>query len=89
MKKLPLRFRASPLVVSGVARVLPCISGILPSFSVSQEVRNEFASVELGDPQFHTPAKFDLLLGAEIPALPYRRNQSDFGRLRKSQFRFR
>ncbi|CAH1394215.1 unnamed protein product [Nezara viridula] len=66
VKKLRLRSRVSPLVVSGVARVLPCVSGSLPLFAVSQEVRNKFASIELADPQFYTPGKVDLLMGAVV-----------------------
>ncbi|XP_028163939.1 uncharacterized protein LOC114355340 [Ostrinia furnacalis] len=54
------------------AYVLSTITSLLPSEKLHQCQWPEFQAVTLADPEFHTPSKVDMLLGAEIYGLVLR-----------------
>lgn len=48
------------------AHVLSAITSLLPSEKVNHVEWPELAEITLADPQFHTPSKIDILLGADV-----------------------
>ncbi|XP_036340744.1 uncharacterized protein LOC118750117 [Rhagoletis pomonella] len=48
------------------AIVLPQLTNMLPSYKVNGKDRQKFAHLKLADPNCHTPAQVDILLGSDL-----------------------
>ncbi|XP_054259498.1 uncharacterized protein LOC128984223 [Macrosteles quadrilineatus] len=47
------------------AVIIPQISSVLPAAPIPESLINRFNSIQLADPDFHRPAKVDILFGAQ------------------------
>ncbi|XP_065370843.1 uncharacterized protein LOC135962859 [Calliphora vicina] len=56
----------SSIILNTIALVLPTISGNLPSFIISNDLRKDLPNIRLADSQFFDCRPVDLLLGADL-----------------------